>query len=87
MRLFFKNTTEETEMYVQVDPWAGLYRLFPGQTLELITECDDTNTSVEIEDFGIDKIITLPNNRDYFVMRNGMKVHWTEFQTNESDFC
>lgn len=81
IRVRFRNSTD-TPCYVQVDPWAGLYRLQKGESVEIEGECDTACPSAEFDELGETKIVTLPDCTDYFVIHDGQRLHWTEFPTN-----
>ena len=79
--LRFSNSNDEP-IFVQVDPWAGLYVLHKGDEVELSAECSVENPSFEIDELNTTRIVTFVDCSEYFVTKDGKRVHWTEYPTN-----
>jgi hypothetical protein len=77
----FTNSNEST-FFVQVDPWAGWYIVKKGQTLEILAEGEGASPIFEIEEIQDTRILTIYDSSEYFVLRDGKRIHWTEYQTN-----
>lgn len=69
-------------IYVQVDPWAGVYVLEQGQEIEFLAESEKNTPVFQIDEYGTTRILTILHSDEYFVMRDGKRVHWTEFPAN-----
>lgn len=69
-------------IYVQVDPWAGVYLLEQGQEIEIVAESERNTPEFHIDEYDTTRILTILHSDEYFVVRDGKRVHWTEFQTN-----
>lgn len=80
-RIRFENANK-TPCYVQVDPWAGLYQLYKGEAIEIEASSTVECPSIEFDECGETKILTLPDCEEYFVVQDGKRLHWTEFATN-----
>jgi hypothetical protein len=69
-------------IFIQVEPWAGIYRLAPGEAIDFSTESEAGPTRVEIDESGDTRYLAFPDSRDYFVVRDGRRVHWSEYPNN-----
>jgi hypothetical protein len=68
-------------IYVQVDPWAGVYTLEQGQEIEILAESEKETPVFQVEEHNDTRILTIFHSAEYFVIRDGKKVHWTEHQS------
>jgi hypothetical protein len=81
-KIQFSNSTERA-VFLQVDPWACLYRLQQGDCIELAMDCSGEEPSFSFDEHDSEnRILTLWNCDDFFIIRDGMLVHWRDFQTN-----
>ena len=80
-RVRFRNAND-TALFVQVDPWAGLYRLLKGEAIEFAAETHNKEMLFEIDEYNDTRILTLPNCDEYFVVEGERMIHWTDFLTN-----
>jgi hypothetical protein len=69
-------------VHIQVDPWAGLYTLAKGKEIEIVVESETASPEFKIDEYGDTRILTILNSSEYFVVRNGKRVHWTECQAD-----
>ena len=69
-------------VHIQVDPWAGVYTLAKGKEIEIVAESETTSPEFKIEEYGDTRILTILHSSDYFVVRDGKRVHWTEYQAD-----
>jgi hypothetical protein len=69
-------------IYIQVDPWAGVYVLEQGQEIEFLAESEKNTPVFHIDEYDTTRILTILHSDEYFIIRDGKRVHWTEFQTN-----
>lgn len=74
--------SNDRPVHVQVDPWAGIYTLEKGKEIEIVAESETTSPEFRIEEYGNTRILTLPHSSEYFIIRNGKRVHWTECQSD-----
>ncbi len=81
LSITFVNSNDEP-IYLQVDPWAGLYIIPCGSEIEIAAECNSSEPSFEINEYGNNRILLLADSIEYFVRKDGRLVHWTQFQTN-----
>ncbi len=77
----FKNLNS-TPIHIQIDPWAGFYILEQGEEIEFVAKSERNTPVFEIDEEGNERIVTILHSDEYFVIRDGKRVHWTEFQTN-----
>jgi hypothetical protein len=77
----FANYNEEP-IYVQVDPWAGLYRLDKDEGIEIVAESETDAPRFSVAEHGTTRILMIDDSQEYFVVRNGNRVHWTDYQHN-----
>ena len=76
------SNSNEMPIYVQVDPWAGVYVLEPGEEIEIFAESASRSPSFSINEYHDSRILTICNSDEYFVVRDGHRIHWSEFATN-----
>ena len=81
LRMRFSNSNEAT-IYVQVDPWAVVYALERGETIEIEADADSDTSTIEIDEHNDSRIVTLVDCDNYFVLSNGVRKHWSDFGTN-----
>jgi len=74
--------SNERPVHLQVDPWAGVYTLARGKEIEIVAESETTSPAFQIEEHGDTRILTILHSSEYFVVRNGKRVHWTEYQAD-----
>ena len=77
--------SEPLPLIVQVDPWAGVYRLAQGETIEFVAESETNQPEFHIEDSGRSRILTILHSDEYFVIRDGRRIHWTQCQATGFD--
>lgn len=73
----FRNSNEEP-IYLQVDPWAGSYKLNKGEEITIIAETSVGNPSFHVEEYSNTRILHLSNSSEYYVVRDGERVHWSK---------
>jgi hypothetical protein len=83
-RIVLSNSNDEP-IIVQVEPWANPYRLRKGEKIEIAAECKDADLLFDIEESGDLRILTLMFSDEYFLIREGKTLHWTEFASNIDD--
>ena len=77
--------SKNSPIYIQVDPWACLYKLDKGQSIEIIAESTSKKMRFSIyEGEGDTRILTLLDCDEFFIMVGGKRIHWEEYQSNES---
>ena len=77
----FRNSNEEP-IYLQVDPWAGVYLLRKGDEIQIIAESETSSPSFHIEEYNDTRILLIENSSEYYVVQDGQRIHWTQFQSN-----
>jgi hypothetical protein len=80
-RIKFSNSNESA-IFVQVDPWAGLYKLGRGEQIEFTANGESEELLFEVDEYNDTRILTLVNCDEYFVVRDDVKIHWSDFPTN-----
>ncbi len=84
-RIEFSNSNEDS-IFVQVDPWACLYELRQGDRIEIVAESASSEPVFSIDEYDREnRILTLWNCDEFFIVLDGKRVHWTEFQSNYSE--
>jgi hypothetical protein len=74
--------SNDPPVHIQVDPWAGVYTLAKGMQIEIVAESEATSAEFKVEENGNSRILTILHSSEYFVVRNGKRVHWTEYQSD-----
>ncbi len=64
---------------LQVDPWAGVYLLGAGESIEIVAESVTDAPEFDLVEDGETRYLTILHSSDYFVVRDGQRLHWTEF--------
>jgi hypothetical protein len=72
----------ESALFIQVDPWAGVYRLMQGGSIEFVAESETSTPRLTVHDSGETRYLTILDSDEYFVVINGERLHWTEFPAN-----
>ncbi len=81
-RLEFSNSKDKP-IYIQVDPWACLYKLEKGQHIEFAMECASDQPAFSIDEYDDEnRILTLFDCDEFFIIVGGQQVHWEEYQSN-----
>ena len=80
-RLQFTNS-DETPYFLQVDPWAGLYRIEVGRSVTLEADSGEDIPVVEFDQKGDTRFVTLVNSSEYYVIVDGKRLHWTDYPNN-----
>ena len=75
--------SKDSPIFVQVDPWACLYKLDKDQSIEFVADSTSEQMRFSIDecDNGT-RILTLIDCEEFFIMVDGKQVHWEEYQTN-----
>ena len=82
IRIEFSNSHDKP-IFVQVDPWACLYRLDKGDRIEFVADSTSDEQSFSVDEFNDDnRILTLWNCDEFFIIRDGERVHWEQYQSN-----
>ena len=81
IRLRFENSNDSL-IYVQIDPFAAVYALEKGQAIEIEADGSVERPDLTIDEHNDTRIVTLNNYDDFFVILDDKRVHWTEYQTN-----
>ena len=74
--------SNDRPVHIQVDPWAGIYTLPKNREIELVVENEATSSGFQIEEYGDTRILTILNSSEYFIIHNGKRIHWTEYQAD-----
>ncbi len=70
-------------MYLQVDPYACLYRLEKGEQIKIIIESEVTSPSFVVKENIPTRILDLSwVDCEFYVMVNGERLHYTEYPAN-----
>lgn len=78
MRVEFNNSSDNP-LFIQVDPWASLFKLNKGENIVLIGEGE--SMCVDEQPDGT-RIVTLCDSEDFYILKDGQKIHWRN-ATNE----
>jgi hypothetical protein len=77
----FSNSNEQP-VHVQVDPWAGVYRLAKGEEIEILAESETNSPAFQVDEYKDTRILTILHSTEYFIVKDGKRIHWTEYQSN-----
>jgi len=47
--------------------------------IEIEAECDKDMTELDIQEYGSTRILTIMHSKDYYVVHEGKRFHWTEY--------
>ena len=82
IRIEFSNSYNKP-IYIQVDPWACLYKLGKGERIEFLVNCIPHEQWFSIDEFDSEnRILTLWNCDEFFIVHDGKQYHWEEYQSN-----
>ncbi|MCA9236536.1 MAG: hypothetical protein KDA44_13765 [Planctomycetales bacterium] len=82
VRIAFSNSSDSA-VFVQVDPWACLYKLEKGESIEFAMKCHGSEPSFTIDEYDQrNRILTLVDCEEFFVVVNGRQIHWEEYPSN-----
>ena len=74
---------QDSLMVVQVDPWACVYSLKKGESIEFAMKATSEEPRFSVYEYdGGNRILTLWNCDEFFVNVEGKPVHWQAYQTN-----
>ena len=79
-RLEFSNSKDKP-IFVQVDPWACLYKLEKGDRIEFAFDGGESD-SISIDEYDDENRILTLECEEFFIVVDGKRVHWEEFQSN-----
>lgn len=82
----FSNENDQP-IYIQVDPWAGLYVLKKGDEIEILAESETTSPSFEVTESGSTRILMIVDSTDYYVVLNGQRIHWEKYYSDSRLCC
>ena len=77
----FSNSNEQA-IYLQVDPWAGVYCLAKGEEIEILAESETNLPVLQVDEYMVTRILTILHSTEYFIIKDGKRIHWTEYQSN-----
>jgi hypothetical protein len=80
-RLRFENLNE-LPINIQIDPFAGLYVLAKGDCIEIEGVSTARSPRITIDEYEENRIVTLIDYNEYFVIRGEERIPWTNFPTN-----
>lgn len=82
------SNSNEGPIFLQVDPWAGLYLLLKGEEIEIVAESETSSPSFTIDESDTTKILSIWDSVEngYYVVLNGKRIHWTKYQL-DSRLC
>ncbi len=75
------NNSRDGAIFIQVDPWACLYKLEKGERIEFAFG-ESTNESFSIDEYDEENRILTLECEEFFVIVDGKRVHWEQFQSN-----
>ncbi len=80
-RLGFSNS-KDRPIFVQVDPWACLYKLEKGDRIEFAFDGAANESAFSIDEYDEENRILTLYCEEFFIMVDGKRVHWEQYQTN-----
>ena len=79
-----RNSNKEA-FYLQIDPWAGVYLLKQGDEIEIAADSETSSPGFSLEETDNTRILIIFDSTQYYVVRDGKRVHWTDFSSNVPD--
>ena len=81
--------SKDNPIFVQVDPWACLYKLDKDRSITILAPSTSEKTRFCIDECDSDtsetRILTLLDCEEFFILVDGKRMHWTDYQTNLID--
>ena len=81
----YRNFSEKP-IYLQIDPWAGIYLLKKDESIEIVAMSETTSPSFDFneskEDF---RSLTIGYSDEYYVVVDGQRVHCSQYMSNLPD--
>lgn len=75
--------SKDNPIFVQVDHWACLYKLNKGQSITFAADVTSEQMRISIDELDSNnRILTLLDCEEFYILVDGKRVHWTEYQTN-----
>lgn len=81
-RIEFTNSKDKPS-FVQVDPWACLYKLEKGERIEFVADGTLDEPRFTVDEYDDENRILTLDCEEVFVVVDGKQVHWKDYQTNE----
>jgi hypothetical protein len=75
---------DDAPMFIQVDPWAGIYRLAKNESIEFVAESETNEPRFGVLRGSSVPYLTILDSTGYFVVVDGRRLHWTDFPANFS---
>lgn len=72
----------EKPIYLQVDPWAGIYLLRKDEWIEIVAESETSSPSFEVLQSKDTSILTICHSDEYYVVVDGKRVHYSDYLSN-----
>jgi hypothetical protein len=70
---------------LQIEPWAGVYRLSPGEGIEIVAESTTEAPTFELNEDGETRYLTIVHSSEYFILREGKRCHWSDYPNSGFD--
>jgi hypothetical protein len=80
----FHNFNDEP-IYLQVDPWAGIYLLRKDEYIEIVAESETSTPSFSVTEAKNTRILTIGHSDEYYVVVDGQRVHCNQYLSNIED--
>ena len=80
-RIKFSNSNENP-IFIQVEPWASVYQLRNGDEIEFVADSKGNEQAFTFDEYGDHRFLTLLFSDEYFVVRDGKTVHWSDYPTS-----
>jgi len=72
----------EKPIYLQVDPWAGIYLLKKDQWMEIVAESETSSPCLSVTESKDTRILTIGHSDEYYVVVDGQRVHYSDYFSN-----
>jgi hypothetical protein len=77
------HNTNKSPLYIQVDPWAGIYQLKQGERIEFLAESKSGAAArFEVHEDGNARYLMIYDSSEYFIVQDGLRIHWTDLPAN-----
>ncbi len=73
------SNSNDLPIYLQVDPWAGLYALKKGDVIRIIAESERSSPKFDVDEYGTTRILTLCDSDGYYVVIDEQRIHFEKY--------
>jgi hypothetical protein len=71
--------SNDLPIYLQVEPWAGLYLLKKGDVIRIIAESEKNSPQFDVYESGTARILTLCDSDEYYVVIGEQRIQFEKY--------